>query len=417
MNQIVLYNSIIRYLVSSLIFNNMKKNKKDSNFSFDEGSTSTTKIKVVGIGGGGCSIISEISTDLKKVDFVAANTDKRALQGLSRKIKTFHFGEKITHGFGTGMNFELGKSSAQEDKERIKGLFEGQDMCILVASLGGGTGSGAVSVFAKIAKDMGLITYGIFTLPFEFEGSKKMDIANEALKEVKSHLNAITVLPNENIFKIIDKKTPLKEALSIINKNLRESLEGLIETIYNPGIINVDFADLKTILGERGKLAYLNTTVFDANKSIDDAVKKATLNPFYSYTINGAGSVLFNITGGENLGLKDVSLISEGVLNLTGKNSKVIFGISKDSKYKDKIRIMILAVGCEADNVLPEVKKEPVVEKKPKPEVKKVKKEAKTIGIEVRKNALETKKESDDIERDIINKDEQWETPAFLRRK
>ena len=410
----------------------MKKIKKDSNFSSNEGSTSTTKIKVIGIGGGGCSIISEISTDLRRVDFVAANTDKRALKELSKKTKVFNFGEKITSGFGTGMNFELGKSSAQEDKERIKGLFEGQDMCILVASLGGGTGSGAVSVFAKMAKDMGLITYGIFTLPFEFEGSRKMDIANEALKEVKSHLNAITVLPNENIFKIIDKKTPLKEALSIINKNLQESLEGLIETIYNPGIINVDFADLKTILGERGKLTYLNTTLFDANKSIDDAVKKTTLNPFYSYTINGAGSVLFNITGGENLGLKDVSLISEGILNLTGKNSKVIFGISKDSKYKDKVRIMILAVGCEADNILPEVKKEivkkeiakkevvkkePVVEKKPKLEIKNVKKEVKKVEVEVRRNALETKKESDEIERDIINKDEQWETPAFLRRK
>jgi len=396
----------------------MAKTKKDSNFSSDEKSTSTTKIKVIGIGGGGCSIVSEISTDLKKVDFVAANTDKRALRELSKKTKVFNFGEKITGGFGTGMNFDLGKSSAQDDKERIKSLFKGQDMCILVASLGGGTGSGAVPVFAKIAKDMGLITYGIFTLPFEFEGSRKMDIANEALKEVKSHLNAITVLPNENIFKVIDKKTPLKEALSIINKNFQESLERLIETIYNPGLINIDFADLKTILGERGKLAYLNTTLFDANKSIDDIIKKATLNPFYSYTINGASSVLFNITGGENLGLKDVSLISEGILNLTGKNSKVIFGISKDTKYKDKVRIMILAVGCESENVLPEVKKEVVsknVVEESKSEPKR-KKESKKVEVEVRRNALETKKAVEEIEREIINKDDQWETPAFLRR-
>lgn len=419
----------------------LKKKSESSNFSSLDGSTSNTKIKIIGVGGGGCSIVSEISTNIKRVDFIAANTDKRALKELSKKAKTFQFGEKVTGGFGTGMNYELGREAAINDKEKIKKLLEGQDMCIFVSCLGGGTGAGAMPVFAKIAKDLGMITYGIFTLPFNFEGTRKTEIAIESLENVREYLNAITVLPNENIFKIIDKKTPLKEALSIINKNLSESLEGLIETVYGPGLINIDFADLRTILEGKGKLAYLNTTEFDAAKGVEDAIKKAVSSPFCSYGIDGAGGVLFNITGSGSLGLRDVSSISEGISGLTGKNSKVIFGISQDGKAGDKIRITLLAVGCESEEIFPKIKKDSGKKKKTikkekpvkkktsvkkkdtiKEEIKDEKKKSEKlnddnkIDIKIRRNALEAKKAVEEAEKEIMEDEDKWETPAFLRR-
>lgn len=416
----------------------VKKSREASNFSSRDGSTSDTKIKIVGVGGGGCSIVSELSTNIRRVDFIAANTDQRSLKELKNKIKIFQFGEKVTGGFGTGMNYELGREAAMGDKEKIKKMLEGQDMCIFVSCLGGGTGEGAMPVFAKIAKDLGMITYGIFTLPFSFEGTRKMETALESLKIVREHLNVITVLPNENIFKIVDKKTPLKEALSIINKNLSESLQGLIETVYGTGVINIDFADLRTMLEGRGKIAYLNTTEFDATKGVESAIKQTISSPFCSYGINGTGSVLFNITGSGNLGLRDVSLISEGISGLTGKNSKVIFGISQDRKVGNKVKITLLAVGCESEEILPKdkkkaIKKTPKVlpkeklikkvrakkkaKKSPKEEKKKIEPlNEKRIDIKIRRNALEVKKVAEEAEKEIIENEDKWDTPAFIRR-
>ncbi len=205
---------------------------------------------------------------------IAANTDAKSLKGCGRKVIKFQFGQNLTHGLGTGMNPELGKLAAQNEKEKIKKLLEGYDLCILVASLGGGTGSGAVSTFAKISKNLGNLTYGIFTLPFKFEREKKMEIAMGVLKEARGYFNAITVIPNERVFQIINKDTPIKEALSAINKFLSESLGGLIETIYKPGLINIDFADFKTVLKGRGRLAYLNT-IESQMKEVFDRIRSA----------------------------------------------------------------------------------------------------------------------------------------------
>ena len=407
--------------------------KKKKTGALPEKSTSKTKVRVIGIGGGGGSIISEISTVLAKVDFIAANTDKRSLRELSKKVKTFHFGEKMTGGFGTGMDPEIGKMAAEEEKEKIKKLFEGQDICVIVSSLGGGTGSGATPVFAKIAKDSGCITYGIFTLPFNFEGSKKMEIAKRSLEEIKPYINALSVLPNENIFKIVEKNAPLKEALSMINSNLSESLKGLIEAIYNPGLINIDFADLRTVLEGRGKLAYINTLLFDVTKDINEAIKRSMLNPFYSYGIERASGVLLNITGSKKVGLQEVSQISQKISEIVKKNAAIIIGIAHENSYENKMKVMILAIGCESENVFPQEKKrEPSEVKESK---KKKKKKSGTISKHpkkkeenppdkaslqkdqtVRRNALETKKATEDAEKKILEEEQRWETPAFLRR-
>jgi cell division protein FtsZ len=343
-----------------------------------------------------------------------------------------------------------------------------------VACLGGGTGSGATPVFAKISQELGNITYGIFTLPFQFEGEKKMEIARKALQKTRSKLDIFSVIPNERIFRIIDKKTPLRSALSMINESLAESLEGLIDMIYNPGLINIDFADFKTVISgsllsqkkTMGQLAYLNTVAIARRKgTIKDLIEKVLYNPLYSYSVNGAKGALLNISGEKNLSLAEVSRISKAIAGLANKEAKIIFGVSQNKKYSGIIKTTLLATGCKA-RMFPSktrsAKKEIISkisevasaiiqkEESPKDIPKKIKKKSKSkkkrkvkkrrkkasltkaIPIihkpkvkvsdfqgetRVRKNALQIKKEMEAEEKEILDKEKFWETPAFLRKK
>ncbi|MDD2696945.1 MAG: cell division protein FtsZ [Candidatus Pacebacteria bacterium] len=434
-----------------------EKVKKPAEEPVQEG-IKKTKIRVIGIGGGGGNIVSEIASRMPKASFIVANTDFKSLRGCSRKTTKFQFGQNLTRGLGTGMNAELGKTAAQNEKERIKKLLEGQDLSILVACLGGGTGSGAASVFAKISKNLGNLTYGIFTLPFKFEGDKKMEIAMEALKNVKNHLNAITIIPNDRVFQIINKDTPLKEALSVINKFLSESLGGLIETIYEPGLINIDFADFRTILEGRGRLTYLNSIETPRKENaIKDLTTKVLNSPLYSYGIKGAKGVLFNIAGEKDLSLSDVSQISRTISELANPQAKIIFGISQSKKYSNIIKTTLLATGCGGKNIFisdspqkkvkktKRIKEEKKEEKVEKPKTKTRKKKRKLVlkkkakqreehfpeaeektdennssnasEEKVRKNALQIRKEAEELEKDMLEKEKFWETPAFLRKK
>jgi len=227
-----------------------------------------------GVGGGGGSIVSEIARNLKRVDFVVANTDAKALKEASKYTKILQFGQETTGGLGCGMNAKIGQKAAKDDKAKIAKLFRGIDLCLLVSSLGGGTGSGAAPEFAKIGREAGAMVFGIFTLPFKFEGGKKSYLAKNSLKKLIQSLNAVSIIPNENIFKIIDKKTPLKEAFSTINRRLSENLRGLVEMIYLPGLINIDFADVRTILDGRGKLTYLNSAESQGPNRVDEVLKE-----------------------------------------------------------------------------------------------------------------------------------------------
>ncbi|MFH1509623.1 MAG: cell division protein FtsZ [Candidatus Nealsonbacteria bacterium] len=426
-----------------------------------------TKIRVIGIGGGGGAIISEIASKMPKASFVIANTDLQALKNRNKKASIFNFGQTLTHGLGTGMNVEIGREAALLEKDKIKKLMEGYDLCILVSCLGGGTGSGAAPVFAKIAKSLGSLTYGIFTLPLKFEGERKMDIAKESLRQVKNHLNAITVIPNEKVFQVIDKNTPLKQAFSVINKDLAESLGGLIETIYEPGMINIDFADLRTVLEGTGRIAYLNTVEVQRKEgSLKELIVKILNSPLYPYGIKGAKGVLFNISGEKTLSLNEVSQISKTISDLTNPEAKIIFGISQKSSSADMIKTTILATGCSFKIASPlvmqpkkKIRKKPsiFVKKKKnkkreietpqhpeKPEtpvtpekkekLKKKRRKIKKIKVEKpielkeetttsplkidaeRKNGLQLKREAEDIEKEMQEKESFWETPAFLRK-
>lgn len=325
-----------------------------ANNTSKENSVRDVKIKIIGVGGGGGSIITNISTHLTKVMFCAVNTDIHALEeaAKNKKVKTVAFGSNITGGLGTGMDIKIGRKAAEEDIDSVKKLFEGQDVVILVSSLGGGTGSGATPYFASVAKQMGSLVYGVFTLPFELEGEKKMRVAKEAIKESAPHLHAITIIPNEKIFEVVEKNTPLGAALEVINKNLANGLEGLIETIYETGVINIDFADIKTVLENRKglrKLTYINTIEAKLEEGAEQIVKKAVSNPLYPYKIEKAKGVLFNITGGKDIGLADFSAISESITSFTDDDAKIIIGSMQKNKLKNKVRIALLATGCETD--------------------------------------------------------------------
>lgn len=412
-----------------------------------------TRIRVVGVGGGAGSIVSELASRLKKATFAVANTDSQALKTLRKKdVLPLQFGLTLTHGLGTGMNSELARTAAVAEKERLKKLFQGHDLCILISCLGGGVSSGATPFLASLAKNSGTLTLGVFTLPFKFEGEKKQELAREALQKLKPHVNAMCVLPNDRIFQVIEKSTPLKEALSFVNKNLADSLQGLIETIYLPGLINIDFADFKTILQGYGKVAYLNTVETQGGIGALEAAKMALSSPLYPYTIKGARKVLFNITGDKDLQLTEVSQVSRLIFEQVFAQAQIIFGISQSSANRHKIKISVLATGCTSkvfsgetaepqkrkvrkrkkrkrasSGVKPPVKRKPESKIKPKPKLKpkpkpkpkkvKVRVAQEQPEVKVRKNALQVKEEVAEAEKEFLEKEKFWETPAFIRKQ
>ncbi len=334
---------VVKKAVKKITKRIVKKVVNNSIEGFPAEALFKAKIKVIGVGGGGGSIVSEIGRSLEKATFVIADTDIRALKKKSG-IKYFWFGEELTHGLGTGVNVDLAKQAATAAKEKISGLFKDQDIIIFIASLGGGLGSGATQVFAEAAKEFGGITFGIFTMPFKFEGKNKYRIAQNALKVLRQSLNVSLVIPNEKIFKIIDTSTPITNAFSVVNKSLMESLESLIDLIYNPGVINIDFADIRTILKGRGNSAFLNTIEESGKDRVEKTCQNIFNNPLLQNNNFKAEKILFNIAGSENLSMFEVEKISSHISELNQK-SKIIFGISKDSKLNNKIKTTILMTG------------------------------------------------------------------------
>ncbi len=428
----------------------VKKKKIKQEFSPEQ--FFKAKIKVIGIGGGGGSIVSEIGRSLGKATFVVADTDVRAFKK-RQGIKYFLFGQELTHGLGTGLNTDLARKAAESEKEKITKLFSGQDIVIFIASLGGGLGSGATQVFAEAAKDFGGITFGIFTLPFKFEGKQKYAIAQKALRDLRKSLNVSITIPNERIFKIIQANTAITDAFSTVNRSLIESLESLIDLIYSPGIINIDFADLRAILKGVGNLAFLNTAEASGADRAEKVVEEILHNPLYQSNNFKVEKVLFNIAGGGNLGMFEVDKISRAI-SLQNPSAKIIFGISKDTSLKSKLKTTLLMtglpIGVPAPVVVPAPKKiikkiapakksKPVKIKKQKRKKAKNKKNVVAVGFipplpvvamlepvasadgpekkAIRRTALEVKQAEQIEEQKKSKQEEEWEIPAFLRFK
>lgn len=354
------------------------------------------KIKVIGIGGGGGSIVSEIGRSLHKATFVVADTDVRSFKKKSG-IKYFLFGQELTHGLGTGLNPDLARSAAEQEKEKITKLFENQDIVIFIASLGGGVGSGATKVFVEAFKDFKGIAFGIFTLPFKFEGKSKYKIAYKYLKELRKLLNVSITIPNERIFKVIDSNVPITEAFSVVNKNLIESLESLIDLIYSPGIINIDFADVRAILQGKGNVAFLNIAEASGKDKVEKITKEVLHNPLYQNNNFVSEKVLFNIEGGKTLSMFEVDIISRVIAEQNPK-AKIIFGISKNAKYSNKIKTTLLMTGPvigHEETVAKQITEKPLVKEK----------EKKPLMAAVKVKKKENKK-SKNVVKDNIKKEE-----------
>ena len=323
----------------------LKKRDPREGLPFSE-NVHRAKIKVIGVGGGGGNVVSEISSRVQRFEFVGANTDSQALKELPKKVKSFSFGQDLTGGLGCGMDAELGERCAKAEKEKIKHLLEGSDICILIATLGGGTGSGATSTFAEISQEVRSLTVGIFTMPFAFEGERRRQIAEAALEKIKPFVNAYVIIPNEYIFRVVDPKTPLREALSAVNKRLASTLEGFMDTIALPGLINIDFADVRSTLEGKGRLAFINSAEGAGTMKAQEVVQGVLVNPLYDYTVAGADRILFNITGDRNLKMQEVAHMSAAISEYNPK-ARIIFGIACNSRAKDRVKLTLFAVGCQ----------------------------------------------------------------------
>jgi len=401
---------------------------------------SKVNIRVVGIGGGGTSIASEMTNKLRGVSFVLADSDGRVFKKAkgSRKVKIFQFGQDMLGGAGTGMNPERAQKAALAEKERIAKLFERQDLSIIIGCLGGGVASGAGPVFANSARKKKNISLGIFLLPFQFEGEKKMKIAKKAITKLADDLSAMVVVSNEKIFRITDKKTPLKKAFSSLNQIFADWLVELIDVISRPSLINIDFADLKTILKERGDRLFFGQAKAQGPNRAEEIVKGLFHHPLFEQKPDGAGRILFNITGGNDLKIREVALISQSIADLNPK-AKIVFGISQSPSYKGKIKLTLMALTGkdkrEHEERARETKKRGGGKRKPssvgadkktKPDKKTVNKEQETKekatkdkgkAKKIRRSALEVKAaEKEEEEREWAG-ERGWEVPAFLRGK
>lgn len=315
---------------------------------FDVDSQQFALIKVVGVGGGGSNAVNRmIEAGLKGVEFIAVNTDKQALL-LSNAAQKIQIGEKLTKGLGAGANPEIGQKAAEESREIIHNSIKGADMVFITAGMGGGTGTGAAPIVAEIAKELGILTVGVVTKPFTFEGRKRIMQAEEGIKELKGKVDTLVIIPNDRLLQVIEKKTSIVEAFTIADDVLRQGVQGISDLIAVPGLVNLDFADVRTIMINTG-MAHMGIGCSNGENRATEAAKQAIHSPLLETSIEGAKGVLLNITGGPNLGLFEVNEAAELVAQSADPDANIIFGAVIDENLKDEIRITVIATGFSND--------------------------------------------------------------------
>ncbi|MBS4217831.1 cell division protein FtsZ [Bacillus sp. FJAT-49711] len=311
---------------------------------FDTNLDSLATIKVIGVGGGGNNAVNRmIEHDVQGVEFIAVNTDAQALNLSKAEIK-MQIGAKLTRGLGAGANPEVGKKAAEESKEQIEEALRGADMVFVTAGMGGGTGTGAAPVIAQIAKDLGALTVGIVTRPFTFEGRKRANQASGGIGAMKEAVDTLIVIPNDRLLEIVDKSTPMLEAFREADNVLRQGVQGISELIAVPGLINLDFADVKTIMTNKGS-ALMGIGVATGENRAAEAAKKAISSPLLETSIDGAQGVLMNISGGTNISLYEVQEAADIVASASDQEVNMIFGSVINENLKDEIIVTVIATG------------------------------------------------------------------------
>ncbi len=306
----------------------------------------TATIKVIGVGGAGNNAVNRmIEEGIKGVDFIAVNTDRQALQKSKAGTK-IQIGEKITRGLGAGANPDIGAQSAEENKSEIAETLRGADMVFVTAGMGGGTGTGAAPIVAQAAKEMGILTIGVVTKPFTFEGKKRLSQAERGIESLKGKVDSLVVIPNDKLLQVIDRKTSINEAFRMADDILRQGVQGISDLIAVTGTVNLDFADVKTIMLNTG-MAHMGIGRASGENRAEDAAKQAVQSPLLETSIEGARGVIINITGGEDLGLHEVNTAAELVQRSVDPEANIIFGTVTDPEMKDEIQITVIATGFE----------------------------------------------------------------------
>jgi len=310
--------------------------------------TPVANIKVMGVGGGGSNALNRmIKAGLKGVEFIAVNTDAQALYHNEAPSK-INIGRATTRGLGAGSNPDVGKQAAEESIEELREALEGADMLFITCGLGGGTGTGATPIIAELAKDMGILTVGVMTKPFGFEGHRRSQQAMEGMENLKNKLDTLITIPNDKILAIIDRKTPLNDAFAVVDDVLRQGVQGIADLITVHGLINVDFADVKTIMENAGS-ALMGIGYGTGENRAVEAAKAAIESPLLEMAIDGAKGVLFNITGGNDLSMFEVDEAAKIITEAADPEANIIFGAVINDSYTGEIKITVIATGFDAD--------------------------------------------------------------------
>lgn len=355
---------------------------------FDIDMENFAQIKVIGCGGGGNNAVNRmIAAGLRGVEFIAINTDKQALF-LSKANTKIQIGDKLTKGLGAGANPDIGEKAAAESKDEIAQAIKGADLVFVTAGMGGGTGTGAAPVVAQIARDLGILTVGVVTKPFMFEGRKRMQYAERGVENLKATVDTLVTIPNDRLLQVAEKKTSIVDAFKIADDILRQGVQGISDLIAVPGLINLDFADVRTIMLNTG-IAHMGVGRASGDNKAEEAAKQAIHSPLLETTIEGAKAVLINVTGGPDLGLFEVNTAAEMIQKSADPDANIIIGAVIDENLKDEMYITVIATGFD---------KGPMVKKVDKPLDKT------TVNIKEDKPQVQT------------NTGDELDIPTFLRR-
>lgn len=309
---------------------------------FDMDQDDFAKIKVVGVGGGGNNAVNRmIDAGVKGVEFLVFNTDRQALKNSNAETK-IQLGEKITKGLGAGANPEIGEQAAEESLDEIREALDGADMVFITAGMGGGTGTGAAPVIADVAKELGLLTVGVVTKPFTFEGRKRAKSAELGINALKGKVDTLVIIPNDRLLSIADKKTSFSQAFEMADDILKQGIQGISDLISVPNLINLDFADVKTIMYDKG-IAHMGIGRASGDDRATEAAKLAINSPLLETSIEGAKSVLLNITAGSDLGIFEVNEAADLIRDCVSEDANIIFGAGIDESLKDEVKITVIA--------------------------------------------------------------------------
>lgn len=362
-----------------------------------------TNIKVIGCGGGGSNAVNRMIVEgLKNVEFIAINTDKQALL-ISNANQKIQIGEKLTKGLGAGANPEIGKKAAEESREEITASVKGANMVFITAGMGGGTGTGAAPIVAEIAKSMDILTVGVVTKPFPFEGKRRMRHAEIGIANLKEKVDTLVIIPNERLLSMADKKTTLLDSFKLADEVLRQGVQAISDLITITGVINADFADIKAVMLDKG-LAHMGVGFGKGDTRAQDAVKQAISSPLLETSIQGATDVIINFTGGADLGALEVYDAADVVREAVDPDANIIVGAVIDENLNEEVRITVIATGFESENnrIANTIMEEPK-----KSQVQEVVKQEPEVAVDVKEPEISSNNyESDDLD-----------IPVFLRRQ